>query len=292
MAADPAHDSDRLLNEAGASLARQRAGGRRAAGDSIGRGSAELKARHRAAKIKRIVVAVAAIVLAAMAAGLVIDGLGFAGLFMAFLAVVAAVVVLANFPRLEVPSRAKLNTGSVSQMVARTELWLEAQRPALPTPAAQLVGHIGGQLDALGVQLAGLDDREPAAVEVRRLIGEHLPEMVSSYTAIPRHLRSETRGGATPDAQLIDGLSRISAEIDEVTRKLAEGALDDLAVRSRYLDYRYGGEVQALPDAALRDATLGAPGARTTELPDASADPSSETPLPKPADTAGSLPKE
>jgi hypothetical protein len=34
-----------------------------------------------------------------------------------------------------------------------------------------------------------------------------------------------------------------------VTRRLAEGALDDLAIKSRYLEYRYGGA------AALDDLT-------------------------------------
>ena len=34
-----------------------------------------------------------------------------------------------------------------------------------------------------------------------------------------------------------------------MTRQLADGALDDLAIRTRYLDYRYGatGEAEALP---------------------------------------------
>ena len=35
-------------------------------------------------------------------------------------------------------------------------------------------------------------------------------------------------------------MSKISKEIDSVTRQLAEGSLDDLAIRHRYLDYKYG----------------------------------------------------
>ena len=43
---------------------------------------------------------------------------------------------------------------------------------------------------------------------------------------------------------MTQGLEKISLEIDSVTRQLADGALDDLAIKHRYLDYRYGGTEQ------------------------------------------------
>lgn len=236
---DSTHDSDVILADARRSLAENRAGGyhRRA---SIGRGSADLKTRHLVGKIKRILVAVAGIVVAAMIAGLVIDGIGFVGIMVTLLAIVAAVVALSAFPRMKVPKRAELNRGDTREMVGRTELWLEHQRPALPPPAAKIVDDLGVQLDALGLQLESVDQSHPAVRDVRQLVGEHLPEMIDSYRKVPAHLRRETRAGTTPDEQLTEGLGRISREIDSVTRQLADGALDDLAVRHRYLDYRYG----------------------------------------------------
>ena len=75
---------------------------------------------------------------------------------------------------------------------------------------------------------------------MRKLVGEHLPELVSTYTSIPRHLRGEVSGGRTPDQQLAESLSKISTEIDSVTRQLAAGAIDNLAIKTRYLDYKYG----------------------------------------------------
>ena len=245
--ASPAHNSNRTMADARRSLAEQRAGGRRVR-PSIGRGSADLKARHLKGKLKRIVAAVAAIVVAAMVVGLVIDGIGFIGLFVTALAIMCALVALSSYPKLKVPQRANLNEGDVRTMVGRTELWLESQRPALPAPAVELVDQLGVQLDALGLQLEGLDPLQPAAVEVRKLVGEHLPEMVTSYRRIPAHLRQEDRGGRTPDQQLADGLGKISAEIDQVTRQLAAGDLDKLAIRGRFLDYKYGGALEG-PDA-------------------------------------------
>jgi len=100
------------------------------------------------------------------------------------------------------------------------------------------------RLDALGTQLDGIDPGEPAVGDVRRLIGEHLPDMVASYTRIPAHLRGEQRSGKTADQQLNEGLARITDEIDALSRKLAEGDIDALATEARYLDYRYGNALE------------------------------------------------
>jgi hypothetical protein len=103
------------------------------------------------------------------------------------------------------------------------------------------------------VQLESVEPLHPAAVETRKLVGETLPGMIEAYRKIPAHLRSEQRAGGSPDQQLVESLGKISQEIDHVTRQLADGALDDLAIRTRYLDYRYGagslgaGEPEALP---------------------------------------------
>jgi hypothetical protein len=151
---------------------------------------------------------------------------------------------LAVYPRLRIPQLGTLNRGDVRATVGRTQLWLEAQRPALPPPASRLLDGIGLRLDALGTQLAGIDPTEPAVGDVRRLIGEHLPGMVASYTRIPAHLRGEQRSGKTADQQLTEGLSRITDEIDALSRKLAEGDIDALATEARYLDYRYGNALE------------------------------------------------
>jgi len=236
--ADEARNSDLILQQARQSLSHQRAGGRRSG--SIGRRSAALKRDHALRKLLRIGMASGAILFAAMVAGLVIDGIGWTGIIVTLLALIAATALFTSFPRLPMPTRESLTGGTVKSLVGRTELWLEGQRAALPPPAVKLVDQIGLQLDALGTQLDGLDETLPAAREVRKLVGEHLPELVSTYGAIPRHLRGEASGGASPDERLTDSLTKISAEIDSVTRQLAAGAIDDLAIKTRYLDYKYG----------------------------------------------------
>ena len=240
---DLTRDSDRILQEGRALVRDNRHGGRHRMAGSIGRGSADLKARHRTAKLVKLVVGVVGILLAAGIAGAILNGIGFWGIMITLVAMVLMFGWVA-FDKVDIPDRsdiaASLKKGDVRQMVARTELWLENQVPALPPPAARVVEDMGVQLDALGLQLEGIDQDHPKAREVRKLVGEHLPGMVDSYRKIPPHMRGEKRGERTPDEQLAEGLGKISEEISSVTRQLAEGSLDDLAIKHRYLDYRYG----------------------------------------------------
>lgn len=239
----PAGQSDRILAEARNVLAGQRAGGRRR---SIGRGSAQLKLRHLATKLRNIVLAVLAVLFAAGMAGIILDGIGLSGILLTLVSMAVAVMVFARYPRMKLPRRADIDPAStdVRQLVGRTELWLESQRRALPPPAIKLVDHIGLQLDALGLQLEDVDPAHPAAREVRKLVGEHLPDIVDGYRRIPEHLRYEDHAGSTPTAQLLDSLHTISGEIDSVTRQLASGAIDSLAIKTRYLGYKYGEAIE------------------------------------------------
>ncbi|MFM7404768.1 MAG: hypothetical protein ACKO1N_11940 [Erythrobacter sp.] len=245
---DTTPDSDRILREAKTSLVVQRDGGTHRPGPrSIGRGSAQLKAKSLARRAAMFVAALFAIFVAAGVAGAILNGIGFWGVMATALACFVAAAVFIRYPATKVPQRGELKLGNPAQMVARTELWLEAQRPALPPPAQTLVDQLGVQLDALGLQLKGLGDGEPAMAEVRELVGEYIPETIDNYRKIPVHLRSEEYAGKTADARLVESLTKLSGEVDRVTRRLAEGALDDLAIKSRYLEYRYGG-AEALED--------------------------------------------
>lgn len=250
--AGEAQNSDLILREARQSLVHQRAGGRRL--QPIGRRSGELRRQHWLGKFGRIGMAVAAIYVAAGIAGWILNGIGFGGVMLAGLATVAAIAFFGRYPRFKIPEKIDLGKSDIKSLVGRTELWLEGQRPALPAPAVQLVDQIGVQLDALGLQLDGLDENAPAAREVRKLVGEHLPELVSTYASIPRQLRGEERGGRTPDDQLTESLGKISTEIDSVTRQLAAGAIDNLAIKTRYLDYKYGDALEQADTPPSRTA--------------------------------------
>lgn len=237
---DLTQDSDRVLQDARIVRDDNRAGGRHRRTASIGKGSAKIKTQHLLKKLRNVMLAIFGIFVAAGIAGTILNGIGFTGIMLTVLAAIVAVYVFSNYPKIKVPKRAELNKGDARQLVGRTEMWLESQRLALPAPAAKVVENMGVQLDALGLQLEAVPQDHPATREVRQLVGETLPEMIDSYRRIPANLRTEKRAGATPDQQLTEGLGKISKEIDHVTRQLAEGSLDDLAVKHRYLDYKYG----------------------------------------------------
>lgn len=239
--ADSTRQSDAILRDARQSLVTQQAGGHHRRAGSIGRGSAQIKAKHLANRLAAAAIGIAGVLVAAGIVGAIIGGIGFWGVMLTGLAI-AGVVGVSVARKIKVPKRADLNRGDVRQLVGRTELWLEHQRPALPPPAVQIVDQLGLQLDALGQQLATVDQLHPQVQEVRKLVGEHLPETIDAYRRIPAHLRREERAGSTPDRQIADSLGKISQEIDSVTRLLAEGSLDDLAIRTRYLDYRYSND--------------------------------------------------
>ncbi len=244
---DTTRESEQIMGAARSSLTVQRAGGTHRSARSIGEGSARAKAKVWMSRAKLFAAAVLAILVTAGVAGVILNGIGFVGVMMVALAMMAAAFVFANYPKVKVPKRAELKKGNPQQMVAQTELWLEAQRPALPPPAVQVVEQLGVQLDALGLQLATIDAAHPAMNEVRELVGEYIPETIDNYRKIPAHLRQEAHTGKTADERLTHSLGKLSGEIDRVTRQLAEGALDELAIKDRYLEYRYGG-AEALED--------------------------------------------
>lgn len=249
---DLTKDSDRILGEGRALVHDNRAGGRHRREGSIGQGAAAAKKKHLWTKVRNVVLAIFAIWLGAGIAGAIFSGIGFWGVMAVVVATAIAIAVFSSFPTIKVPKRADLTkTQDARRLVSQTELWLEQQVPALPAPAAKIVNDMGVQLDALGLQLESVEATHPAAQQVRKLVGEHLPETIESYRKIPAHLRAEERAGATPDAQVTDSLGKISKEIDHVTRQLADGHLDDLAVRTRYLDYAYG-DKEALEDHSER----------------------------------------
>ncbi len=105
--------------------------------------------------------------------------------------------------------------------------------------AAPIFDAISGRLETLAPQLAKLGQNEPAALEIRRLLSDHLPQLVTGYQSIPMPLRNQPRNGRVPDAQLVEELSVIEQEIATMTEQLASGDLDNLAAHNRFLEMKY-----------------------------------------------------
>lgn len=228
--------SDEVLERASLTLERARERHGQVAPRARRRREAEVLRR-----LGRIALADGVILIAALVLGWFVP-LGVGGALLVGTLLIAATLLFATLPVTRPVVVEQLVQAPIRSLPSQTERWLATQRPALPAPAVSLADAIGIKLDTLSAQLATLPDDEPATSEVRKLLGEQLPELIRGYNRVPEPLRRVERNGRTPDQQLVDGLRIIDGEIAAMTRQLAQGDLDSLATRERFLQIKYQGE--------------------------------------------------
>ncbi|MGJ8478693.1 hypothetical protein [Sphingobium yanoikuyae] len=225
--------SDRVLADAEAVLRRHSERGKSLTSRARERRNASIMRR-----LGRIAGAAFAIIIAAMVAGWFMP-LGTSGVMIVLGLLLVTTLFFALLPVERAVSPDKLADTALTALPLKTEIWLENQRKALPAPAVSLVDSIGVKLETLAPQLERLGEQDPAAHEIRKLLADHLPELVTGYQSIPAPLRREERNGRVPEKQLIEGLSVIDAEIGRMSEQLASGDLDKLATQNRFLELKY-----------------------------------------------------
>lgn len=225
--------SDRVLADAEAVLRRHSERGQSLTARARQRRNAGL-----IRKVKYAFWAVLAVILGSAVAGFVVP-LGTTGVMIALGVVIAALLLIGLLPTETRVRTEALAETPLTALPLQTEIWLENQRKALPAPAVTLVDSIGTKLEILTPQLEKLGPQDPAALEVRRLLADHLPELVTGYQSIPQPLRREERNGRVPEKQLVEGLAVIDAEIGRMSESLASGDLDKLATQNRFLELKY-----------------------------------------------------
>ncbi|WP_313391783.1 hypothetical protein [Sphingobium yanoikuyae] len=225
--------SDRVLADAEAVLRRHSERGKSLTSRARERRNASIMRR-----LGRIAAAAFAIIIAAMVAGWFMP-LGTSGVMIVLGLLLVTTLFFALLPGERAVSPDKLADSALTALPLKTEIWLENQRKALPAPAVTLVDSIGVKLETLAPQLERLGEQDPAAHEIRKLLADHLPELVTGYQSIPAPLRREERNGRVPEKQLIEGLSVIDAEIGRMSEQLASGDFDKLATQNRFLELKY-----------------------------------------------------
>ncbi len=195
--------------------------------------------RNARSKMARILLFLALVVMGAFLFGLAVAPLGITGILSAAVIGVAGTLILSLFPRDGWASSAELPTTELALLPLRTEEWLVDQRKALPPPAQRLIDGIGTRLEVLSDQLRTLNEKEPAAAEIRRLVAHDLPELVNGYARVPTELRKTGLNGISPDRQLVDGLGVVESELKRMSEQLATGDLNKLATQGRYLELKY-----------------------------------------------------
>jgi hypothetical protein len=188
--------------------------------------------------MRNMALGVLLVLVGAILYGTFVAPLGFAGLVATAMLAMCMMVLMSSLPssRRAAPRLEKLPEAPLAALPLQVEGWLEAQRPALPAPAAREVDRIMAQLDRLAPELQRMDPATPEADEARRLLSDHLPRLVKSYAEVPVTHRTS----AEAQAHFRDGLKVVGGEIDRLTSDLARERLKALETEGRFLESRYG----------------------------------------------------
>ncbi len=191
-------------------------------------------------KLKRLGVLVLAFVFGVPLYAIIVGPLGISGAIIVALLFAALFLAAIFLPAGgEDIAEADLPATALARLPLSTEAWLASQRVMLPPPAQRLADGIGVRLEQLAPQLRTLNEQDPAAFEIRRLIADELPELVRGYERVPAHLRRDGANGISPDKQLIDGLNVVDEELARMSEQLAAGELKQLATQGRFLELKY-----------------------------------------------------
>lgn len=193
-----------------------------------------------ARRIATLGMAIGALIVATIAFGLIVGPIGFGGLFVVALAILAVIVLVSAWPERKVkrvPYSEQLPTGTLVQQLGRI---LGREQAALPAPAAREAAAISAQLPLLESRLSSLDPFDPLAQDARRLMGQHLPDLIERYERVPASFRqARDGGGLTVDERLAASLRAANEALGEIGTKLVSQDRDAFEVQGRFIESRY-----------------------------------------------------
>jgi hypothetical protein len=124
----------------------------------------------------------------------------------------------------------------LAALPCHAEEWLLEQRLFLPESASATLDAILINLGDLPVHLVRIDPRSTLAWDARKLIGEHLPNLVDAWCKLPAVTRErdpETR------RRFEEGLGTIAQEIARLTEEASRDERMRVETHGRFLDARY-----------------------------------------------------
>ncbi len=199
-------------------------------------------------KARNVGIALAVVLAGAVAAGILLNGIGITGLFLVAALMFLSLIVFSVWSpggsdrpvidyREDMPNQA---------VVQRLDSLLVKKRAALPAPAATRLDAISAQLPLLESRLGQADTLDPLAQDARRLMGKHLPELIERYEKVPAQYRGERDGeGLTVDQRLVQGLDAAKTALDDLGRKLAHEDLTAFETQGRFIESRYKDDIQS-----------------------------------------------
>lgn len=194
-----------------------------------------------ARRITYIGAALVALFVITIGVGLAVDGIGMGGLFLAAVLMLGMVLLIGLWPtpaqRPVEPYREDMTNQAV---VRRLGTFLERHRTQLPAGAGSRVSAIEAHLPMIESRVGALDPLDPLAQDARRLLGQHLPDLIERYERVPAQYRRERDGeGMSVDERLVSGLDAARAAVDDLGRRLAEQDVNAFETQGRFLESRY-----------------------------------------------------
>lgn len=192
-----------------------------------------------ARRLANMGMAIAALVVATIAFGLVVGPIGWTGLFLVSLLTLGLLVLFSVWPGEEkkVEYSESVPTATV---IRQLDSLLVRRRTALPAPAARRVDEISAALPLLESRLSGVETLDPLAQDARRLMGKHLPELIERYERVPAAYRGEPDGeGMTVDQRLVASLDAARTALDDIGAKLAHSDREAFETQGRFIESRY-----------------------------------------------------
>ncbi len=195
-------------------------------------------------KIATIAVVLALLFAVMVGVGLAIDGIGLTGLFIAAALMLGAILLIGFMParaaRPVAPYREEMSNQAVVQRLGNL---LTRHRGQLPPAAGQRADAIAAQLPMLEKQLADVSPLDSLAQDARRLVGQHLPDLITRYERVPPQYRRERDGdGMSVDERLVSGLDAARHAIDDLGRQLSRQEVNEFETQGRFLESRYRGD--------------------------------------------------
>lgn len=122
----------------------------------------------------------------------------------------------------------------------RARRWLADRRLDMPRAAQPVLDRIFAHLTALEAQFASVTPGHPVALDTRRLLNNHLGELVEHYIRVPADERAVTdAAGHSIDASFVDSLAVIEAELARTVRQMSDEDRSAFLVHDRFVESRY-----------------------------------------------------
>jgi len=119
---------------------------------------------------------------------------------------------------------------------------ISAEDPRLPDASRPLVARLLALIADIEARTHDDALMVSALTEVRQMRDNHLPRLIESYAEIPASHRAEIfrQTGRSASYNLNQGLEKMIARLETLSRSLAQEDLDSFADNLRFIENRYG----------------------------------------------------